>query len=145
MKTVYTGGTFDLFHIGHLNLLAHCKKIGDRVVVALNTDDFVVQYKHKLPVWSFKQREAMLRACRYVDDVVPNTDGEDSKPTILDVKPDFIVVGSDWATKDYYAQMKFTQAWLDDHGITLVYVPYTQEISSTLLRKYFKDESYVRK
>jgi len=145
MKTVYTGGTFDLFHPGHVNLLAQCKKIGDRVVVALNTDEFVARYKKQVPIWNFQQREIVLRACRYVDDVIPNVDGEDSKPTILSVRPDFIVIGSDWATKDYYAQMNFTQTWLDDNNITLLYVPYTQGVSSTLLRQYFQEENYVRK
>lgn len=144
MKTVYTGGTFDLFHPGHVNLLAQCKKIADRVVVALNTDEFVLRYKGRAPIWSFEQRETVLRACWYVDDVIPNIDGEDSKPTILSVRPDFIVIGSDWATKDYYAQMNFTQEWLDVNGITLLYVPYTQGISSTLLRQHFKEKPHVR-
>lgn len=135
---VYTGGTFDLFHSGHVKFLESCKKIagrGGQVVVALNSDAFVEQYKGSKPVMSFSERREVLLGCRYVSQVVANTGGEDSKPTILRVRPDFIVVGSDWARRDYYAQMQFTQDWLDDLDITLCYVPYTQGISSTDVKK----------
>ena len=74
-------------------------------------------------------------ACRYVDEVIPNTDGEDSKPAIMSVDPKFLVIGSDWAKKDYYAQMQFTREWLDQLDIQLVYVPYTLGISTTDLKK----------
>ena len=77
-------------------------------------------------------------SCKYVDEVVPNTDGEDSKPTILNVKPNFIIIGSDWAKKDYYKQMNFTQKWLDDNNIILVYLPYTENISTTLIKTKLK-------
>ena len=72
---------------------------------------------------------------RSVDQVIANTGGADSKPAILEVMPDFIVIGSDWAKKDYYAQMQFTQGWLNSLEICLVYVPYTEGISTTDLKK----------
>ena len=84
---------------------------------------------------TYLERKEVLLGLRAVDQVVPNRNGADSKPTILDVAPDFIVIGSDWAKKDYYAQMQFTQDWLDEQGIQLVYVPYTQGISTTELKK----------
>jgi glycerol-3-phosphate cytidylyltransferase len=130
---VYTGGTFDLFHYGHVNFLKRCSTIGS-VAVALNTDEFIEEYKGFKPTYSYKQRESMLRACRYVDGVVPHS-GYDSKPTILSVKPHVVAIGTDWAKKDYYKQMGFTQEWLDDNWITLVYIPYTDGISSTRLRE----------
>lgn len=136
---VYTGGTFDLFHFGHLNLLQACHRLGDRVVVGLNTDEFVIRYKGRRPLWTYDQRKIMLEACRYVDEVVPNLDGEDSKPVLLKVRPQLLVIGSDWACKDYYKQMGFTQQWLDTRGIQLVYVPYTEGMSSTQLREHFKE------
>lgn len=135
-RIVYTGGTFDLFHWGHISFLQSCQWIageGGQVVVALNEDKFVQQFKGKLPVQNYYEREAALSACRYVDKVVRNTDG-DSKATVLRVNPDFIVVGSDWAKKDYYAQMGFDQNFLDARGILLVYIPYTEGISSTNLK-----------
>jgi len=134
-KVVYTGGTFDLFHSGHVNFLRQCKIIGDIVVVALNTDEFIERYKGSKPVVSYESRKLVLEACKYVDEVIPNSDGEDSKPSILKVSPDFIVIGSDWAKKDYYKQMNFTQEWLDNEKIILTYIPYTEGISSTLLKQ----------
>lgn len=129
---VYTGGTFDLFHAGHVNLLRECKKLG-HVTVALNTDEFVQRFKRKRPVIRYDDRAAVLAACRYVDRVM-RCDG-DSVATVEAAKPDYIVVGSDWAKKDYYAQMGFSQEWLDERGINLVYVPYTNWISSTAIRE----------
>lgn len=137
MSRVYTGGTFDLFHSGHVNFLRQCKKIvgpEGSVVVSLNTDEFITQFKGKPPVYSYFERYQILRSLKYVDLVIQNTGGQDSKPSILQVEPDFIVIGSDWASKDYYSQMGFTQEWLDSHDITLIYIPYTQGISTTLLK-----------
>jgi glycerol-3-phosphate cytidylyltransferase len=138
MATVYTGGTFDLFHSGHVKLLAQCKKIagpGGKVVVSLNTDEFIEAYKGRPPVMSYAERSAVLLACRHVDAVVPNVGGANSKPAIIGVSPDFVVIGTDWAKRDYYAQMQFTQGWLDENDIVLVYVPYTEGISTTDLKK----------
>ncbi len=141
MSIVYTGGTFDLPHLGHIRLLQNCRKIaGDKgkVVVALNTDKFIKDFKGRAPVMTYDERKMVLENIRFVDSVVPNEAGSDSKPTILKVKPDLIVIGSDWAKKDYYAQMGFTQKWLDDHHITLCYVPYTDGISTTNLKQRIK-------
>lgn len=134
---VYTGGTFDLFHSGHVNLLKRCKEIAGldgKVVVALNTDDFIWQFKNKKPICSEIERASVLLSCKYVDEVVMNVGGQDSKIAIDLVGPNYIVVGSDWAEKDYYAQMSFSQKWLDERGIGLVYVPYTKTISSSEIR-----------
>ena len=137
MTVVYTGGTFDLFHSGHVNLLKRCKEIAgpDGLVVAsLNTDDFIWQFKNKKPICSEDERAEVLLSCRYVDRVVMNVGGADSRIAIDQVQPNYIVVGSDWAEKDYYSQMNFDQKWLDERGIGLVYVPYTKTISSSAIR-----------
>lgn len=126
MARVYTGGTFDLIHPGHVTLLKHCFELSGKVgevIVALNTDEFVAQYKGQPPVMSYNDRRDVLMAIRWVDGVVPNSHGADSKPTILRVKPDIIAIGEDWKAKDYYAQMQFTPEWLEERGIQLVYVP----------------------
>jgi glycerol-3-phosphate cytidylyltransferase len=138
-RKVYTGGTFDLFHRGHVNFLRQCKEIGDTVIVSLNTDEFIYRYKGEYPVVSYEDRKAVLLSCKYVDMVIPNSEGEDSKPAILDVNPKFIVIGSDWAKKDYYSQMNFTQQWLDDNGYILIYIPYTENVSTSLIKKKLKD------
>lgn len=127
---VYTGGTFDLFHAGHVKFLERCRQFG-KVTVALNTDEFIEAYKGKPPVMSYQERAEVLLACRFVHDVVPNFDGADSRTAIDWVEPDLIVIGSDWAVRDYHAQMGFDQAWLDERGIGLCYLPYTKGVSST--------------
>jgi len=131
---VYTGGSFDLLHWGHIMFLERCKQIAGKngkVIVSLNTDQFIQEYKGKGLVMSYGERATVLEACRYVDEVIPNSGGADSKPAILEAQPDLIVIGSDWAKRDYYAQMQFDQDWLDSQGIGLCYIPYTQGISST--------------
>lgn len=138
---VYTGGTFDIFHSGHCNFLKKCKEIAGiegKVVVSLNTDQFIFDYKKSYPICSYEERKSVLLSCRYVDDVIENVGGKDSKLSILLVNPNIIVVGSDWAKKDYYYQMNFTQEWLDSKNISLAYVPYTYEISSTKIKERMK-------
>lgn len=133
---MYTGGTFDLFHAGHVDFLRVCSKIasGGRVVVALNPDAFIEEFKGKAPVLGFAERRAVLESCRYVTEVIENWSGADSKPAISLVKPDFIVIGDDWAHKDYYAQMQFTPEWLDERGISLLYVPRQRDLSSSQVK-----------
>ena len=137
MAIVYVGGTFDLFHAGHVDLLRRCSELGS-VVVALNTDEFVNLYKGKPPINTYEEREDMLLGCKYVSEVIPNENGADSKPTILKVNPDYIVVGSDWLSKDYCAQMSFTPSWLEEQDITLVYVPRVRKLSSTEIKRRMK-------
>jgi glycerol-3-phosphate cytidylyltransferase len=131
---IYTGGTFDLFHSGHVNFLRKCAELG-RVVVALNTDEFIEDYKGAPPICSYTERAEVLEACRFVDEVIPNFGDADSKQTIEMVLPDIIAIGTDWARKDYYAQMGFTQDWLDEQNISLIYIPYTFGISTTNLKE----------
>jgi glycerol-3-phosphate cytidylyltransferase len=131
---VYTGGTFDLFHAGHVNFLKRCSEIAGiagQVIVSLNTDSFIQEYKNKQPVCNDQERYDVISSCKYVNQVIWNSGGADSKPAILSVQPDVIAIGSDWARKDYHKQMNFTQDWLDKLNISLIYIPYTQGISST--------------
>jgi len=134
MSLIYTGGTFDIFHAGHVQFLEKCANLGD-VVVALNTDEFVEEYKGQRPVMTFAERYECLRGCKYVFAIIANLSGADSKPTIEAVNPDMIVIGDDWLEKDYCAQMGFTLEWLAERRIELRYVPYTKNISSTEIKK----------
>lgn len=131
---VYTGGTFDLFHAGHVAFLKKCAEFGS-VTVSLNTDEFIESYKGKPPVMSYAERRAVVEACRFVDKVIPNLGGADSRSAIAAAVPDIIIIGSDWAVKDYHKQMGFTQEWLDERKISLCYIPYTHGISSTEIKK----------
>lgn len=134
-KILYTGGTFDLFHAGHVNFLSRCKLIADEVVVSLNTDQFIKDYKGFTPFYNYEQRRYILESCVYVDRVISNIDGSDSTKSIEIVQPHIIAIGTDWAKKDYYSQMGFTQQWLDVRNIVLVYIPYTEGVSSTIIKE----------
>lgn len=139
---VYTGGTFDMLHFGHINFFRRCKEIAGeqgQVVVSLNTDEFIEFYKGKAPVMNYQERERTILELRLVDKVIPNSEGKDSRPAIESVNPDVIAIGSDWARKDYYKQMNFTQDWLDDKNIILCYIPYTKGISSTEIKKRLRN------
>lgn len=169
MSVVYTGGSFDWLHEGHLELLEACRRMagdGGRVIVALNTDDFIVGYREKAPMFDYATREKMLLALRYVDEVIPNWGAEDSTLTIdwrnychkysawnVDRdKPDqwrgvlghssvnwidIIAIGSDWADRDYYAQMGFTKEWLDSRELVLAYIDRRTGESSTRLKESY--------
>jgi glycerol-3-phosphate cytidylyltransferase len=136
---VYTGGTFDLFHVGHLNLLKRCHEIAGltgQVIVSLNTDEFIEKYKGKKPLIPYEDRKAILESCKYVHSVMENYGGVDSKESIeIAGLIDVVAIGSDWARKDYYKQMQFDQDWLDERNISLIYIPYTRRISSTQIKK----------
>ena len=125
---------FDLVHSGHVNFLRRCSEIGS-VTVSLNTDEFIEAYKGRAPIMSYEEREALLKGLRYVDRVIPNVGGSNSKIAIELVNPDMVIIGSDWARRDYYAQMGFDQDWLDTRGIGLAYIPYTKGISTTELKR----------
>ena len=137
-RIAYTGGSFEILHFGHINFLRQCKAIvgkKGKVVVSLNTDEFIESYKGVKPTFNYTERKTLLEQSEYVDEVIPNVGGADSKPAILQVKPNFLVIGSDWTSKDYYAQMQFTQEWLDKQGIVLIYVPYTTIISTSEIKR----------
>jgi glycerol-3-phosphate cytidylyltransferase len=137
---IYNGGTYDLLHPGHLYVFQQMRELagpGGSVVIALNTDDFVEQFKDHAPVQSYAEREAVLLSLRDVDEVIPNVGGPDAKPAILRAKPDLIAAGQDWYSKDdsrYCKQMGFTTDWLAEHRIGLVYLDWKDGYSSTNLR-----------
>lgn len=135
---VYTGGTFDLFHAGHVNFLQQCSLLGP-VSVGVNRDEFVAKFKGEMPVCSLNERLTVVRACRYVDVAMANDGDGDSRKIIEAIHPSIVAIGSDWAGKNYYKQMGFDQAWLDERGIMLVYIPYTWQLSSTELKERMRE------
>lgn len=137
--TVLTMGTFDLFHAGHVALLRECRKLAGpvgQVVAAVNTDSFVEAFKDRSPVIPCQQRAAVVAACRHVDEVIENT-GDDQAALIASVAPTWLVVGADWARRDYYAQLGVTPDWLTEHGISLVYIghEHSATVSSSRIRQ----------
>lgn len=137
MATVLTMGTFDLLHPGHITLLRVCKEIAGptgKLVVTVNSSEFVAQFKSKPPVQSTEERYSMVSAVRYVDEVFVNS-SQDAKPLITSVNPNFLVIGSDWATKDYYAQLEITAEFLHSHEVALLYLDRNSAFSSTELKE----------
>jgi glycerol-3-phosphate cytidylyltransferase len=135
---IYSGGTYDLFHYGHVRLLKRLKQMAGEngtLIVAVNTDEFIEQFKGSKPVMSLEERIEVLEACKYVDEVVVNHSGADSKPTILKARADFVVVGTDWSDRDYMSQMGFTREWLEDNNIGYGFLPYTTTVSTTDIKK----------
>jgi glycerol-3-phosphate cytidylyltransferase-like family protein len=88
------------------------------------------------------ERMEVVSSCKWVDKVIVNSGGADSKPAIIEAKADLVIVGSDWQSKDYYKQMGFTQEWLDEHKIGVMFVPYTEEISTTIIKSRILDRMF---
>ena len=129
---VYVGGTFDLFHYGHMKFLEQCREYGP-VIVSLNTDHFASRYKRE-PILSIGERMESLSGCKYVDDVCVNIGDENSGITIdriTDREIAYIAHGDDWAGEALLNQLGITDQWLQDRAIQMLYVPYTGGISTS--------------
>lgn len=127
MKTVITYGTFDLFHIGHLNLLERLKVLGDRLVVGVSTDEFNA-IKGKKTVIPFKERARIVGALKVVDAVFPEERWEQKRDDIIREKATIFAMGDDWAGKfDEFSDV-----------CQVVYIPRTEHISSTSLKDYLR-------
>jgi glycerol-3-phosphate cytidylyltransferase len=146
---VLTVGTFDMPHSGHLELFKKCRQIASlgndvtsQVVVGVNSDQFVNMYKFRFPVYPYSERSRIIASLRDVDRVIENDETSLQKMLAIE-KPTFLIVGSDWAAKDYYKQIGVGRDWLAAYHITLLYVEYTQKISSTYLRKRLSENESV--
>jgi choline-phosphate cytidylyltransferase/glycerol-3-phosphate cytidylyltransferase len=130
MVVGYTTGVFDLFHIGHVNVLRNAKSMCDRLIVGVTTDELVA-YKNKKAVIPYEERVEIVRACKYVDLVVPqqNMDKMDAYDRY---KFDMVFVGDDWYKSDKWKE--FDDAFTSK-GVRVVYFPYTQNVSSTLINE----------
>lgn len=123
MRTVITYGTFDILHVGHINLLRRARALGDRLVVGLSTDEFN-QSKHKSSLLNYENRKAVLEAIRYVDEVFPELTWEQKFEDIRRYGADVFVMGDDWRGKfDFLRQ-----------GCEVVYLPRTPSISTTEIK-----------
>jgi cytidyltransferase-like protein len=133
---VFTMGTFDLFHVGHVEFLRKCRALAGTgtVVVGLNTDAFAESYKRR-PTIDYAGRAAVLRACRFVDEVVPNDQPGGSAIDLIEVvKPDIIAATMDYHPsngKDWFAQVGVPEEWFAKRGIAIEWIPYTEGVSSS--------------
>jgi len=128
---VYTVGTFDLLHVGHLALLEYCQSLGDSVAVGVASDEVVMLYKPKIPVIPLDQRIEMLKALSCVDIVMPYHE-LDYLTVCKEVKADIFVIGEDWGKKPHN---KGVEDYMREQGRTVVQVQYNPRTSSTEIRK----------
>jgi len=126
MKRVITYGTFDLFHYGHLKLLERAKSLGDYLVVAVSTDEFN-RKKHKTSIYPYEHRKEIVKAIRFVDLVIPEESWEQKINDIKKYNIDIFVMGSDWE-----GEFDFLKEYCE-----VVYLPRTENISSTLIKGQF--------
>ena len=124
MKRVITYGTFDLLHVGHINILRRAKEFGDFLIVAISSDQFNA-LKDKKAYYTFEQRKAILEAVRYVDLVIPEDKWDQKKGDIQKYNVDLFVMGDDWKGK-----FDFLKDYCE-----VVYLPRTIGISTSKIKK----------
>lgn len=128
---VLTLGTFDLFHAGHINFLQHCAAFGP-VIVAVNPDDFVEQFKGRRPICTLNERIAAVAGCRHVSDVIVNEGGQYAAPVIERVRPNLLAIDTGWLPAGpYLDQLSISRGFLEREDIALVFIPRTPGISTT--------------
>ncbi len=130
-KIGYTDGVYDLFHVGHLNMIQTAKKYCDYLIVGVHGDDVVEEYKHYKPIINENDRKRIVESIKGVDRVVIN-DTRDKLELLNRYQFNAVFIGDDW---------KGTERWnnfekiLARYGVDVVYVPYTQGISTTDIKK----------
>lgn len=129
MKKVITYGTYDLLHIGHINLLRRAKELGDYLIVALSTDEFNWDEKQKKCYFTYEERKQILEAIRYVDLVIPETCWDQKRTDIHEYNVDTFVMGNDWEGRFDF---------LKEEGAEVVYLERTPGISTSDIKKSLK-------
>lgn len=135
MKRVITYGTFDILHHGHINLLKRAKALGDYLVVAVSTDEFNFNEKHKKLYFSYEQRKKLLEAIRYVDLVIPEKNWEQKRTDIHEYHIDTFVMGDDWKGKFDF---------LTEEGVEVIYLSRTPEISTTRIKNDLYETKFAK-
>src|SRR3989344_3458303 len=132
----YTAGVFDLFHIGHVNLLRNAKSVCDYLIVAVSTDEHVKNYKNKTPVIPYEHRIEVIKSCKYADAIIPQDNG-DRMDAWRKLKFDIMIVGDDWYDTEKWHEY---ERQLKEVGVRIIYFPYTKNISSTMINKILEEK-----
>lgn len=132
-RTIITYGTFDILHVGHINLLRRARALGDRLVVGLSSDEFNLG-KHKTSLLNYENRKVVLESIRWVDEVFPEHNWEQKVEDIRRYRADIFVMGHDWEGKfdflNEYCEVK--------------YLPRTADISSTMVKETLLERNGVK-
>lgn len=128
-KVGYTTGVFDMFHIGHLNILKRAKEQCEYLIVGVSTDEVVQSYKHKTPIVPFEDRCTIVSAIKYVDEVVPQV-SMDKFAAWQKLHFNALFHGDDWKGSPMYEK---AQASFEKVGVDVVFLPHTDGVSSTFL------------
>lgn len=124
MRTILTYGTFDLLHIGHINLLRRARALGDKLIVAVSTDEFNLTEKNKVCVNSYADRKVILESLRFVDEVIPEECWEQKNTDVEKHGVDVFTMGDDWLGHFDFLKDK----------CEVVYLPRTANISTTEIK-----------
>lgn len=135
-KIGYTTGVYDMFHIGHLNILKRAKEQCEFLIVGVSTDELVESYKHKPPIIPFAERMAIVEAIKYADQVVPQK-SMDKFAAWEELHFNAIFHGDDWKGSSMYDEIEKKLATV---GVDMVFLPHTDGTSSTLLAEKLKKE-----
>ena len=134
MRRVITYGTYDLLHVGHINLLRRAKAQGDYLIVALSTDE-INEFKGKKAYHNYNERKAMLEALRYVDLVIPEASWDQKPSDVKNYHVDVFVIGDDWQGEfDYLKEL-----------CEVVYLPRTEGISTTKIKQDLEKTGHLKK
>lgn len=136
-KIGYTQGVFDMFHIGHLNLIKNAKKNCEFLIVGVNSDSLVESYKHLKPNINENDRATIINNIKGVDKTII-VDTLDKKEIYNTIKFDCIFIGDDWIND---ARWQKTVEEMREIGVDVVFLPYTKKISSTALRKKLGEQN----
>ena len=130
----YTCGVYDLFHIGHVEILKNAKSMCDKLIVGLTTDE-AVSYKGTESVFKYNDRKTILESCKYVDIVIPQ-ENHNKVEAYHKIKYDILFVGDDWYQSDKWNEYELE---LKKYGVKVIYFPYTKSISTTKLKENLKN------
>ena len=135
-KIIMTAGSFDLFHVGHLNVLLKAKALGDYLIVAVSTDELIESYKGIKPTISYRDRVAVIKELKCVDKVIKQSELVNLKQ-FKRYKADYLVLGDDW--KENYSNENIN--WLRDNN-KIIWIPYTKRLSTSKIKESIIKQSW---
>jgi len=136
MKVVYTSGSWDLLHLGHINMIRRSRELGDRLVIGVSTDELIEAYKGMKPIIPFHERLELIRALRWADEVVTQHELVPI-PILQQYHITVVTIGDDWVGKHLDGL-----EWMKSQGGEVVYLSYTPGVSTTSIKKKILDNSF---